>query len=1154
MKEHSQRHGNAYDALDVQTGAHPDREASWPGKLIPSRRLRGGLGARADRAFANGGASLPAGLAARHGALLGQDLSGVRLHAGGEASALAGSLGAVAFARGHDIALAPGFDLESSVGQHVMAHELVHVAQHARGGGAAARDEVGPAGSSIESEAELGAAALTSGRAFSVGTGARMPGFSLFRESERGNIPARLDQMADPAAAQRYTTLHGTVDALRLQAMQFAYQSPSIWRAIGQSFLPTEALREHGRQAGGEHVYNGGNLESASGAIEMLQGQLEVARSYIRIVGDLASAVGAWTGFLGIIADAILVVSAFTGIGALLGGAIKKITDAVGAIPFLLRAVTDLLDVLIGIVQLVLLYQRLKRTTNPAERARIAQQVKKEAGDITQALTSMAAAALAATLSMVVSASLNTVSGGLTRAIGARRLSGNGAGVRQLSREFGRQFRAAASGTWQLPVSRGSIANTTREAQRAMPRQLRIQQLRRSIERRNAGNAAPLPVVSRIMADPTTASRYTRTLLSNSGFITSQISAYNIGTIVSAVQADSKGRRPTEPTQSGRVGNVDGPTARISETTDRLQIAQLAMWPAQLARFRQLQTLLAPAKVKVLEGYRSAKQDLDPATAQQFEQLFGRVTQENGRLRSEALHQRMQSQHQQPQIEQARANVQRGQTAQAGASRAQQQATGQANEVRGAATQLQPVAEPTEPAEQRGPVRSVVDWAYDNTVGRAVNALNQGIANLQANVQSWITSFFANQFSPEELQMAGLEAELGQDQQREQQIQQQASEAETASTRIEADLARLREARTLTEQRAMEASLAAMQMLEELDQADATLTELVANGEAYIRAAIEQLQHEEGVENAGSSIDERFVAPIVESVDEAIRRLEGLAEDVRAQARDLLEATLRRFTESTQGTQIVATTRAAGTQRLDAIGALHAQQVGIARTALGSIVERARAFVGTTDYDGVHALAEQAQRTGNQQLQAVDEIQGRMGELIAHVERTLAAAITNAHDTASGVAPATLQAAAPAAPSPSARDTTPAREPDPPAAPRGGSSPRRDFQPQSTTSASRTLTDSVEASDGSPVREAPRRASERTARPASGPRDAQNRGARPRDGHPPRTAAGSRPPRSEGARRPPTPAPAAAAQAPRSARPTTRSSTPAAPRRPGGDS
>ncbi len=95
----------------------------------------GGAGVLAPPVGASGGAALPQPLAARYGAQLGHDVSGVRVHAGSAASAAAGAVGASAYTVGHDIvfgsgAYAPG----TPRGDRLMAHELAHVVQQSKSG------------------------------------------------------------------------------------------------------------------------------------------------------------------------------------------------------------------------------------------------------------------------------------------------------------------------------------------------------------------------------------------------------------------------------------------------------------------------------------------------------------------------------------------------------------------------------------------------------------------------------------------------------------------------------------------------------------------------------------------------------------------------------------------------------------------------------------------------------------------------------------------------------------------------------------------------------------------------------------------------------------------------------------------------------------
>lgn len=65
------------------------------------------------------------------------DFSKVRVHEQGPLADLAGRQGILAVTAGHDVGLAPAMPpLDSTLGQHVLAHELAHVVQQSPGGGA----------------------------------------------------------------------------------------------------------------------------------------------------------------------------------------------------------------------------------------------------------------------------------------------------------------------------------------------------------------------------------------------------------------------------------------------------------------------------------------------------------------------------------------------------------------------------------------------------------------------------------------------------------------------------------------------------------------------------------------------------------------------------------------------------------------------------------------------------------------------------------------------------------------------------------------------------------------------------------------------------------------------------------------------------------
>ncbi|MFL6162088.1 MAG: DUF4157 domain-containing protein [Jatrophihabitantaceae bacterium] len=97
--------------------------APIPAEVLSALRRRAGTGQR-----------LPAEVSEPVGAELGHDLSGVRVHADAEADRIARSVQSVAFSYGSDLYFTAGtYRPRESGGQHLLAHELAHVAQASSG-------------------------------------------------------------------------------------------------------------------------------------------------------------------------------------------------------------------------------------------------------------------------------------------------------------------------------------------------------------------------------------------------------------------------------------------------------------------------------------------------------------------------------------------------------------------------------------------------------------------------------------------------------------------------------------------------------------------------------------------------------------------------------------------------------------------------------------------------------------------------------------------------------------------------------------------------------------------------------------------------------------------------------------------------------------
>jgi hypothetical protein len=112
------------------TASDPLGGSSVPPDILTALRRRAGSGS-----------ALPGPLAGQIGEQLGHDLSQVRVHTDSEAHRIARSVQAIAFTHGNDIYFQQGqYAPNEQRGQHLLAHELSHVAHeaHSPSGGAAA--------------------------------------------------------------------------------------------------------------------------------------------------------------------------------------------------------------------------------------------------------------------------------------------------------------------------------------------------------------------------------------------------------------------------------------------------------------------------------------------------------------------------------------------------------------------------------------------------------------------------------------------------------------------------------------------------------------------------------------------------------------------------------------------------------------------------------------------------------------------------------------------------------------------------------------------------------------------------------------------------------------------------------------------------------
>jgi hypothetical protein len=180
------------------------------------------------------GSTLPVGTRTRMERRLGADLAQVEVQTGPEAAEAARRLGARAYAFGNRIGFAEGeYAPGTPEGDALLAHELAHVAQHARAGGPVdARQLTGPSHPS-----ERQATAAASGQPTALD--AAPPGLALLRDEGK----AQPDEAAAPFAGAPLPARRQQLAAAEQRARGFLDRHHAGLRAAIGSFVAAAATR-----------------------------------------------------------------------------------------------------------------------------------------------------------------------------------------------------------------------------------------------------------------------------------------------------------------------------------------------------------------------------------------------------------------------------------------------------------------------------------------------------------------------------------------------------------------------------------------------------------------------------------------------------------------------------------------------------------------------------------------------------------------------------------------------------------------------------------------------------------------------------------------------------------------------------------------------
>jgi hypothetical protein len=184
----------------------------------------------------------------------------------------------------------------------------------------------------------------------------------------RGDLDARiqeeLEKRADPTLKATYSKGVAGIDA------------PTIWNTLVETFTSKNAFQDHFGQIYSANAYRGGRSW-----VDTAQAWIEGLRGVVHIVGDIASVVAAWAGMAALVTGALALVLSETVIGGIALGAIAAIAAEVAMVAGAIKLLTDIIDFILGILQMIILIVRARNSKDPGERARFAQLLRKEAND-----------------------------------------------------------------------------------------------------------------------------------------------------------------------------------------------------------------------------------------------------------------------------------------------------------------------------------------------------------------------------------------------------------------------------------------------------------------------------------------------------------------------------------------------------------------------------------------------------------------------------------------------------------------------------------------------------------------------------------------------------------------------------------------------------
>jgi len=649
-------------------------------------------------------------------------------------------------------------------------------------------------------------------------------------------LTEELDRRADPYLKARYEASLARADSLRVASIQYSYAPNSIWHNLWQSVFPLDAFREHGRQIFSANAYRGVSDGSFWGKVQV---GIEGVRGVVHLLGDVAAMVGGIGGIVAMAAPLLVK------IGGPFGAKVAAIGALVATIASLIKLACDIIDLFLSAMQIAISIVRIRNSKDPAERAKLAQLIKKECNDFSQTLVQVVVSAVIIGVGAAVGAAFSRTAGqsfwsALKGQFTALLPKNWKAGIAQ----------ASTAGRWMShPVEKSLMRGVLAISTKALPTDNLIVQI---------GKATAL----------TTQASVRDGLKPVVGMVKAQLVMVPAGLAAGLVVNQGKvelnaagGGTPAIPSKAGAGPHHQSVSTRYVEA-----------WPALLTQISDHRDRIRDATPRLRTQYNLARSDASDDTAARVDKYVGGIVEKDGKVSVTMKQVSGEADADKDLTQKAREKTQEG-------AGKRTEALGKAGEVdqkmQDAKQRIDEAQHiPTQPTQDVGVVDTVANWAKENVIAPAGKLLGSAQKWINDGLLKWTLGLA--KLNKDELDLAGIDHQYATDYNAAVDAKADAAAAAASHDGVQDKANKLKVGLSDAEQGALQGMVDSLRWLQALIEIDNEMAEAEKAGTGYVAATAPTVQHELTLQDAKARADE--LAKNGRGEDAAKEQLEQLSE------------------------------------------------------------------------------------------------------------------------------------------------------------------------------------------------------------------------------------------------------------------------------------